>query len=179
MTGTKLNVQSQLSRPARICAIASMAACLWSGVDPSPKVEAGTGRGSVAIQTENGWPAYGGQPAQDHYSSLAQINRRNVKNLRVAWTFDTEEKGSIESTPVIVGRMLYTYTPSLKVVALDASTGKLIWTFDSGNHEPDASRGVSYWSDGKESRLFAGMRNLLYALDPATGRPITSFGEGG
>ena len=97
----------------------------------------------------------------------------------MAWTFDTGEKGSIESTPVIVGRILYTYTPSLKVVALDAASGKLLWTFDSGIHEPDASRGVSYWTDGKESRLFAGMRNLLYALDPTTGKPIESFGEGG
>jgi glucose dehydrogenase len=130
-------------------------------------------------QSGNDWSAYGGQPAQDHYSSLSQINRDNVKRLKAVWTFDTGEKGSMESTPVIVGRFLYTYTPSLKVVALDATTGKLIWSFDSGNHEPDASRGVSYWTDGKECRLFAGMRNLLYALDPATGAPIKSFGEGG
>ncbi len=130
-------------------------------------------------QTGDGWPSYGGQPAQDHYSGLSQINRENVKRLKVAWTFDTGEKGSLETTPVIVGSVLYTYTPSLKVVALDAASGKLLWTFDSGVHEPDASRGVSYWTDGKESRLFAGMRNLLYALDPATGKPIKSFGEGG
>ncbi len=179
MTGTSLFFQCQPPRAARICAIALMAACSCAGVDPSTMIRTHAERASDATETEDGWPAYGGQPAQDHYSSLAQINRKNVKNLRVAWTFDTGEKGSIESTPVIVGRMLYTYTPSLKVVALDASTGKLIWTFDSGNHEPDASRGVSYWSDGKESRLFAGMRNLLYALDPATGEPIESFGEGG
>ncbi len=126
-----------------------------------------------------GWPFYGGQPGQDHYSSLAQINRANVKGLKVAWTFDTGEKSSLECTPVVVGDVLYTYTPSLKVVALNAATGKLLWTFDSGDHDPDASRGVSYWTDGKEARLFAGMRNRLYALDPATGQPIKSFGEGG
>ncbi len=179
MTGTKLNLQSQPPRAVRFCTIALMAASVCAGVDPSPVPQARVERTAVAPQREAGWAAYGGQPAQDHYSSLAQINRENVKNLGTAWIFDTGEKGSIESTPVIVGRVLYTYTPSLKVVALDASTGKLIWTFDSGNHEPDASRGVSYWSDGKESRLFAGMRNLLYALDPATGKPIESFGEGG
>jgi glucose dehydrogenase len=177
MTGTKLNVRCWPQRAARISAIAIMAAGVWAG--SSPTLRAGDERAASAPESQTGWAAYGGQPAQDHYSSLAQINRKNVKTLKVAWTFDTGEKGSIESTPVIVGRMLYTYTPSLKVVALDASTGKLMWTFDSGNHEPDASRGVSYWSDGKDSRLFAGMRNLLYALDPATGKPIESFGEGG
>ena len=179
MTGSKLDIQRQRPRVARISTIALMVGCVCAWVDPSPMMHAGAERAALGQQTGEAWPAYGGQPAQDHYSSLAQINRENVKNLRVAWTFDTGETGSVESTPVIVGRMLYAYTPSLKVVALDASTGKLIWTFDSGNHEPDASRGVSYWSDGKESRLFAGMRNLLYALDPATGKPIESFGEGG
>ncbi len=177
MTGTKFNVRRESPRASRIFTIVVMTACICAGVSSNIQIEAERAAGEH--QTGGGWPAYGGQPAQDHYSSLAQINRKNVKNLRVAWTFDTGETGSIESTPVIVGRMLYTYTPSLKVVALDGSTGKLVWTFDSGNHDPDASRGVSYWSDGKESRLFAGMRNLLYALDPATGRPITSFGEGG
>src|SRR5580693_10666277 len=126
MTGTTLFFECPPLRAARICGIAIIAACFCVGVDPWPMMRAGAERPSVPTQTEDGWPAYGGQPAQDHYSSLAQINRKNVKNLRVAWTFDTGEKGSIESTPVIVGRMLYTYTPSLKVVALDASTGKLI-----------------------------------------------------
>jgi len=179
MTGKKGDIQCQQPRAATISTMALMAACVCTWVGPSPMMHAGTERAAVVLQTEEAWPAYGGQPAQDHYSSLTQINRENVKNLRVAWTFETGEKGSIESTPVIVGRVLYTYTPSLKVVALEASTGKLIWTFDSGNHEPDASRGVSYWNDGKESRLFAGMRNRLYALDPATGKPIENFGEGG
>ena len=90
-------------------------------------------QGQQPGQTQNqDWAAYGGHSAQDHYSSLAQINRENVKNLKVAWTYDTGEVGSMETTPVIVGHVLYTYTPSLKVVALDAVTGKLLWTFDSG-----------------------------------------------
>lgn len=136
----------------------------------------------VGPQTDSStrdWVVYGGQAAQDHYSSLSQINRKNVRNLRVAWTFDTGEKEGLETTPVIVGGVLYAYTPSLRVVALDAATGKLLWAFDPGVHEPDVSRGVSFWQDGKESRIFAGMRNLLYALNPATGKPIASFGEGG
>ncbi len=179
MTDMKLDSQRQSPRAARIVFMALISACALGWIGPPSLMSAGADRARGAAQSSAGWPAYGGQAAQDHYSSLTQINRENVKNLSIAWTFDTGEKGSLESTPVIVGRVLYTYTPSLKVVALDASTGKLIWTFDSGNHEQDASRGVSYWSNGKESRIFAGMRNLLYALDPATGKPIESFGEGG
>ncbi len=132
-----------------------------------------------ATATGVDWPVYGGEPGQDHYSSLAQINRQNVKKLKIAWTFHTGEEGSLEATPVIVGGVLYTFTPFLKVVALNAASGQLLWTFDSGVHAPDANRGVSYWTDGKESRIFAGVRNLLYALDPKTGKPIQVFGEGG
>ena len=160
-----------------LAAVAATSVVLACGAFRPPGPNAPSAQKLTA--SDAGWPFYGGQPAQDHYSDLAQIDRGNVKNLKAVWTYDTGEKGSIECTPVVVGRMLYAYTPSLIVVALDAATGKLQWSFDSGVHEPDASRGVTYWSDGKESRLFAGMRNLVYALDPATGKPIRSFGEGG
>jgi glucose dehydrogenase len=125
------------------------------------------------------WPIYGGDQANDHYSSITQINRRNVGKLRVAWTFDTHEKGGLQTSPLIVGRTLYGYTPSQKVIAIDAGTGKLLWTFDSGVMGTQPARGLTYWREGNENRLFAGVMNFLYALDPATGQPITSFGEGG
>jgi glucose dehydrogenase len=125
------------------------------------------------------WPVYGGQPANQHYSKLTQINRSNVKKLRIAWTYDTGEEGGLETSPLIVGRTLYAYTPSQKVIALDAVTGKLLWKFDSGVKSEQPARGVAYWSDGKEGRIFAGVMNYLYALDPATGKPIPSFGEAG
>jgi quinoprotein glucose dehydrogenase len=179
MSRRELDVETQGKRAAWVATVATMALTLGACIALSRTAHAAEHGVAAVQQTGDGWPSYGGQPSQDHYSSLSQINRENVKKLKIAWTFDTGEKGSLETTPVIVGRVLYTYTPSLKVVALDAASGKLLWTFDSGVHEPDASRGVSYWTDGKESRLFAGMRNLLYALDPATGKPIESFGEGG
>jgi quinoprotein glucose dehydrogenase len=125
------------------------------------------------------WPVYGGQPSNDHYSELTQINRGNVKKLKVAWTYDTGEPGGMETSPLIVGRVLFAYTPSQKVIALDAVTGTLLWKFDSGVTGAQPVRGVSYWTDGKQSRLFAGVMNFLYALDPATGKPIPDFGEGG
>ncbi len=125
------------------------------------------------------WPVYGGQLADDHYSPLRQINRDNVGQLKVAWTFDTGEKNGLQTSPLIVGRILYAYTPTQKVIALDAATGKLLWTFDSGIKGTQPDRGLSWWTSGSERRLFAGVMNFLYALDPATGKPIASFGEDG
>jgi glucose dehydrogenase len=125
------------------------------------------------------WPIYGGEASNDHYSPLTQINRRNVGKLRVAWTLDTHEKGGMQTSPLIVGRTLYGLTPSQKVIAVDAASGKLLWTFDSGIVGTQPDRGLTFWSDGLESRLFTGVMNYLYALDPATGKPIAGFGEGG
>src|ERR1700689_3372298 len=125
------------------------------------------------------WPVVNGDPAADHYSPLSQINRQNVHTLRVAWTFDSEEQGGMESNPIIVKGVLYTYTPSQKVIALDAASGKLIWKFDSGIPSAQPARGVAYWTDGKESRIFATVTDFLYAIDAATGKPILSFGDQG
>ena len=135
--------------------------------------------GVCAAQGTTGWPVYNGGPDGDHYSRLTQINRDNVKRLAVAWSFDTGEKGGIQSNPVIVGRTLYAYTPTQKVVALDAATGKLKWKFDSGVKGTQPARGVTYWTDGKRGRILAGVMNFLYCLDAETGEPIKSFGEGG
>jgi len=125
------------------------------------------------------WPVYGGQAEGDHYSSLSQINRKNVHQLQLAWKFDAEEEGGLETSPIIVGRVLYGYTATQKVIALDAASGKLIWKFDSGIKGKNPVRGVSYWTDGKESRIFAPVTNFLYALDANTGKPIPTFGEDG
>ncbi len=125
------------------------------------------------------WSVYGGQPEGDHFSPLTQINRQNVAHLRLAWTYDSGETGGLETSPLIVGSVLYAVTPSQKVVALNAGTGRLIWKFDSKIESSQPERGLSYWSDGNQSRLFAAVMNFLYALDPATGQPIPSFGENG
>lgn len=124
------------------------------------------------------WPAYGGAEG-DHYSRLTQINRANVRRLKQAWVFDTGEKGDIQTNPVIVDGTLYAYTPSQKVIALDAATGKLKWKFDSGVHSTQPARGVTYWTDGKDARIFAGVMNYLYCLDARSGKPISTFGENG
>ena len=137
--------------------------------------------GSHAPRTaSNDWPVYGGQKADDHYSALTQINRKNVSKLKIAWSFDTGESGAgLQTSPLIVGRTFYAYTPTQKVIALDAATGKRLWTFDSGVVGTQPARGLTWWSDGIESRLFAGVANFLYALNPRDGQLITTFGEAG
>ena len=132
---------------------------------------------------EVGWRVYGGDARGDHYSTLGQINRGNVKGLRAVWSWDTGETGGMQTQPLVVGERMFVATPSQKVVALEAATGKELWRFDSGivSNQPD--RGFSYWTDGRADgragRLFAQTLYGVWALDPATGRPIQDFGKGG
>jgi glucose dehydrogenase len=134
---------------------------------------------AATASTMADWPAYGGQVAGDHYSALSQINRTNVQQLKVAWKFDTGEVGGLQTNPLVIGRMMYLYSPSQKILALDAATGKTIWTFDTGIPGQQPNRGMCYWTDGKENRLLASVMDHLYALDPLTGKPIPGFGENG
>ncbi|PYU16244.1 MAG: pyrrolo-quinoline quinone [Acidobacteria bacterium] len=125
------------------------------------------------------WPVYGGSPENNHYSSLVQINRANVKQLAVAWSFDTDEEGGLQTSPIIVNGVLYGITPTQRVFALDAATGKLKWKFDSGIKGTQPDRGLSYWTDRRSSRILVGVTNFLYALDAATGKPFPTFGKQG
>jgi len=127
------------------------------------------------------WPRYGGTLENSHYSLLAQINRGNVSRLQVAWQFDTGEEGGLQTSPIVVNGILYGITPTQKIFALDAATGKLIWRFDSGLVGTQPNRGLAFWQspEGKESRILVGVLNYLYALDAATGTPIPGFGNNG
>ena len=130
-------------------------------------------------QEHQDWPAYGGTPENNHYSKLAQINRSNVKRLAVLWSFDTQEEGGLQTSPIIVEGVLYGITPTQKVFALDALTGRLLWKFDSGIRGTQPDRGLAYWANRKDKRILVGVMNFVYALDAATGKPIPSFGNGG
>src|SRR6267378_5799275 len=125
------------------------------------------------------WPDYGGAPENNHYSKLAQINRSNVKRLAVAWSFDTQEQGGLQTSPIIVDSVLYGITPTQKVFALDAATGRLLWKFDSGIPGTQPDRGLAYWADGSDKRILVGAMNFLYSLDAATGKPIPAFARNG
>jgi quinoprotein glucose dehydrogenase len=138
------------------------------------------GAQTTARALNQDWPSYGGSPEGTHYSSLAEINRSNVKQLKVAWTFDTHEEGGLQSSPIIINGVLFGISPTQKIFALDAATGKLLWQFDSGIKGTQPDRGLAYWSHGgKDKRILAGVMNFVYALDAATGKPIRTFGQNG
>jgi quinoprotein glucose dehydrogenase len=127
------------------------------------------------------WPINGGVD-NIRYSPLTQITRDNVSRLRVAWTYDSHDafKGSeMQSNPIVVDGVLYTTTPTLKVVAVDATDGHEIWKFDPGNGASGTARfrhrGVTVHKD----RVFVSYRSFLWALDKKSGQPIKSFGADG
>src|SRR4051812_8814809 len=128
------------------------------------------------------WPMFGGTPDNTHFSALAQITPANVAKLKVAWTYETHDefKGSeMQTNPVVIDGVLYGTSPKLRVFALDATTGKELWSFDPNHGAPPTSRirhrGVVVTGD----RVLFNYRNRLYALDRRTGAPIRSFGDTG
>jgi quinoprotein glucose dehydrogenase len=135
------------------------------------------------------WSGYGGGPDNSHYSALHQINRKNVSKLTVAWTYDTGEAfpgSEIECNPIVVDGTLYATTPKLRVIALNAATGALKWSFDPNQGRRVATkmrnRGVTFWADPTGSaskRIFFASRQYLYALDAETGKLIPGFGDEG
>jgi quinoprotein glucose dehydrogenase len=131
------------------------------------------------------WPEYLGGKARNLYSPLQQINRDNVSQLEVAWTYETGDKGEYQANNLVVDGVLYTPSPSRKVIALDAATGKELWKWDPAKERsgkgPARQRGLVYWQndDGTERRLFTGVGGFLFALDAKTGEVVRGFGENG
>ena len=137
----------------------------------------------LAQQTD--WDAYLGGKQRNLYSSLDQINRENVSKLKVAWTYETGDRGEYQANNLIIDGYLYTPTPTRKVVALDATTGEERWVWDPASERAGQGRGrqrgLVYWENesGGERRLFTGVRGFLFALDPTTGEVLREFGENG
>ena len=153
----------------------------------------------AAAQGQNvEWPYFGGDQAGSKYSALTQINRTNVRNLKVAWEWRTGEKamaeykttpGVFEVTPVMVEGTLYLSTPYNRVIALDPATGTQKWAFDPKAYEdgqvPNGTgfvhRGVAFWRDSgtHRGRIVMNSRAKLIELDAQTGKPVTEFGDNG
>jgi quinoprotein glucose dehydrogenase len=143
------------------------------------------------VESGNNWPVVGGEPGSSRYSTLIQINRGNVTNLTVAWTYHTGDAGNgstIECTPIVIDGAMFVTTARCRVVALDAENGCERWRFDPYENvritQPRASggvnRGVAYWSDGKQARVLVGAPDgRLISLDAKTGQPDRAFGKGG
>lgn len=131
-------------------------------------------------QPNNDWAEYLGGPDRNHYSALDQIHTGNVQHLQIAWTYEMPDSGQMQVNPLVVDGILYGVTPAVQVFALDAATGKQRWIFgDKTQHWASTSRGVAYWSDGREKRIFHTIGPNLYALDALSGQPILSFGDSG
>ena len=136
---------------------------------------------ALARQGDVEWPMHGGVD-NIRYSPLTQINRSNIAQLQVAWTYDSRDNfpgSEMQSHPVVVDGVLFATTPTLKVVAVDAATGVERWRFDpsggTGARSRFRHRGVTVHED----RVFVTYRNYLWAVDRGTGTPIESFGAGG
>jgi quinoprotein glucose dehydrogenase len=160
--------------------------------------------GTAAADTRKGeWPYYAGTIGATKYSPLARIDAKNVTSLQTVWTWDSpdnalvgtvtkERPGSFKATPIMVDGVLYTSTGLNLVAAIEAGTGKTLWTFDPkayavGRRPANSGwqhRGVSYWEGRiggrKQQRIFiaTGVGELI-AIDAKSGMAIPSFGNNG
>ncbi|MEX2573357.1 MAG: pyrroloquinoline quinone-dependent dehydrogenase [Balneolaceae bacterium] len=157
-----------------------------------------SGNGDMNTERNTEWRSYGNDPGGMRFSPLSQVNRKNVSRLEVAWTYDTGElellreagrQDSFSATPVVVNGIMYFSTTSGRVFALDAESGREIWTFDPQADREDrtfgSNRGVTYWeerpgSDGSAKRILASVPDgRLFSLDAETGEPDSGFAENG
>ena len=153
---------------------------------------------------EGEWGSYASDAGSTKYTSLSEINRENFDKLEIAWAWtsidgeldlegmlgsdaDDISFGRLQATPLMVEGVLYMITALNQVVALDATSGELLWSFDPQAYLSGYSisplgyhhRGVAYWSDGTESRiLFATNDGYLHSLNANTGVPDAAFRGG-
>ena len=139
---------------------------------------------SVADRT---WSVYKGDEGSTNYSPLSQITPANVSRLQPAWTFTLNDKkagaqpGKSECNPIIVDGVLYATSANQGAYAINAATGKLIWSFDplNGKNGTEVNRGLTFWESGKDKRILTSADDNLIALDARTGKLIPGFGNGG
>src|SRR6266576_4579776 len=149
--------------------------------------------GSAQVAPDSGWPNYGNDPGGTRYSAARQIDRTNVNQLQLAWSYRTgamqqetrlSRKAAFEATPILVDKKLFLTTPYNVVIALDPRTGAKLWEYDphvdlKQNYSEVASRGVSVWQDSQVAsgqacrvRIFVGtLDGRLIGLDAENGKP--------
>jgi quinoprotein glucose dehydrogenase len=144
--------------------------------------------GRPAADALRTWTVSHGDAGSRRYSALGQINRSNVKQLREAWTYHSNDgRGNIQCNPIVADGVMFAPTPGRAIVAVDATKGKELWRFQlepvtrPGLEDAPARRGLVYWSgDATHSaRIVFACGNFVYALDPKSGHPIASFGTNG
>ncbi len=141
---------------------------------------------SEDVSDYQAWNYYGGDPAFTHYSSLEQITRDNVHQLEKAWEYNTGDAfpgSEIETNPLVMDSLLFIVSPTLRIIALHAATGKEIWSFNPYKgqeiNRKKRNRGLALWqADGSESLYFTA-EHFLYALHARTGLLVKEFGNNG
>jgi glucose dehydrogenase len=147
----------------------------------------GAGTATSLATDFEGWQVYGGDEGNTHYSSLNQISRDNVRELKVAWRYASARGQALPATselqlnPIIIDGVLYGRNPLYNIFALDAATGKELWTYDPPLEHVGFSnmRAVTYWKGKAGKRLFFTTGHYLMALDASSGKLINSFGRRG
>ena len=170
-------------------AIAVACALLASSQVQGPNAQAhssATGAEPSSQASSADWAVYHGNPHGTHYSTLDQINTKNVKRLRVAWTFETGDgapTNDMEGDTIVVKGRMYFASPKGRIFSLNAATGTQNWVYDPAEGAPVSGngrlRGVCYWADGTDERILFTSRNRLMAVDANTGKLIESFGDTG
>ncbi len=138
--------------------------------------------GSLLAQPYTTWSNYSGAPDSSQYSALTQINRDNVANLKPVWTYPTGDNNKYFFNPLVVDSVMYVLAKNNSIVALDAATGKEIWTHASSPEiKIITNRGLNYWEskDRSDRRLLFASNHMLRAIDARTGKTIESFGTNG
>ena len=126
------------------------------------------------------WPVYQGSDKHDHFVTLSQITPENVSQLKVAWSYDTRdafEGSEMQSNPVVVGGRLYAMSPKQRAFALDAATGKQLWSFDPTNGKFSGPRIRYRGVVVHDGRVYFNYRYRLFALDANTGRRAAGWGN--
>lgn len=141
----------------------------------------------------NNWTTSGGTKESIRYSSLNEIDTANVDQLQVAWTYYSEKQdstrfGPMQCNPIVVDNVLYGVSPKLKLFAIDAATGKEIWTFNPADSivnkrwhrkSVNMNRGVAYWAGGEDKRIIFTVGPVAFCINAKTGLPVQSFGQEG
>ncbi len=147
-----------------------------------------------AQQSHLTWTDYLGSSDSAHYSALTQINRSNVGQLEMAWSYPTSDKFAYGFSPLVVDNVMFVLAKSGSLVAIDATSGQEIWThqFVAPPGAPEfrgpgfggrgrGNRGINYWEskDRADRRILIPVNNFLEAVDARTGKLVVTFGEGG
>lgn len=150
-------------------------ACLMAIVYPGHAAGRSSNHGDVS------WADYAGSPASLDYSALKQIDKRNVKDLQLAWFVPAPGPvGRFSFNPLVIDGVMYVVGKDDGIYALDAATGRQIWSHPVEGGQP-TNRGFNRWisKDGKDRRLIFAVDGYLQEVDMKTGQSIRTFGQDG